>query len=275
MARIPNGWELENRSLFNDIVPDYDAIRPEYPPPLFAGVLQYMGLAGGKKALEIGPGTGKATAHFLAAGLDVTAVEIGPNMVDFLQRRFHGNKNFRTICAAFEDVSLEAESYDLIYAASAFHWVDAAIGCPKLYRLLKPGGTAALFRYHEIPAIGEALYEEVQVEYENHYYSHYTASRRPARKSHEDLKSPTEIFLGFGFADLAHFGFRDVSTECYDAERTYTTDERMIFLNTLSDHRALPENNREALFRGIKRAILRHGGTYKVKFTFQLCLGKK
>ncbi|MCL2694603.1 MAG: hypothetical protein FWE60_05815, partial [Oscillospiraceae bacterium] len=77
------GWELNHRTHFDEIVSDYDKIRPEYPRGLFKDIISYSGAAKGKRALEIGAGTGKATTPFLDAGYNVTAVELGENMAEF------------------------------------------------------------------------------------------------------------------------------------------------------------------------------------------------
>ncbi|WP_312372949.1 methyltransferase domain-containing protein [Lachnoclostridium sp.] len=83
--------------------------------------------------------------------------------------RFKGYKDFNVITSTFEDALLEENNYDLIYAASAFHWVDAETGCPKAFRLLKSDGAIALLRYNfnYIPPGGEELSEEIHAVYEN------------------------------------------------------------------------------------------------------------
>ena len=43
----------------------------------------------------------------------------------------------------------------------------------------------------------------------------------------------------------------------------------------MSDHRSLPENDRKGLYTGIKEIILKHGGLYKVKYFYQLYMGRK
>ena len=44
------GWEPEKRTHFDEIVLNYDKIRPEYPEKLFADAIDFIG-AGNKKAL--------------------------------------------------------------------------------------------------------------------------------------------------------------------------------------------------------------------------------
>lgn len=271
MKDIVTGWELNKRMHFDEIVLNYDTIRPNYPNKLFADIFKYAGADNVKKALEIGAGTGKATAPFLNAGYDVTAVEIGANMAEFLLEKFKGYKDFSVIITAFEDAVLEDCSYDLIFAASSFHWVNAEIGCPKAFRLLKSGGAVALFRYNILSEDSK----EIQTVYEKYFHSHYKYNKKPVKKSRETYRDPIEIFYGYGFSDLSVYGFRDVTMNLYDVKQIYSVDEYITFLDTLSDHRHLPQDNRMALYAGIKEAIQRQGGCYKVDYVFQLYMGRK
>jgi ubiquinone/menaquinone biosynthesis C-methylase UbiE len=275
MAIIETGWERNKRTHFNDIVEDYDKIRPEYPREIFEDVMKFSNFLTGKSAIEIGAGTGKATHPFLDAGYDVTAVEIGSNMADFLLKRFNAYKGFNVVVSSFEDAILQESSFDLIYAATAFHWVDAEIGCPKAFRLLKDGGTIALFRYNAIAGDGDELYEEIQAIYEKHYYSYYKSNTRPIKKSKEDFEKPSEIYISYRFEDLKTYGFKDISMKFYDGYKTYNADEYIVLLETMSDHKCLPNSNKMALYTGIKEAIIKHGDHHKVNYIFQLYMGRK
>jgi len=84
IGNTKTGWERENRTHFDEIVANYDKYRWDYPAELFADIIEYSGQGNDKRAIEIGAGTGKATAPFLDAGYAVTAVEMGKNMADFL-----------------------------------------------------------------------------------------------------------------------------------------------------------------------------------------------
>jgi len=270
------GWEPEKRTHFDEIVLNYDKIRPEYPDKLFADLIAFTG-SGKKNALEIGAGTGKATAPFLQAGYGVTAVEIGANMAEFLRERFKKYKNFNVIMSAFEDVVLNENSYDLIYAASAFHWVDAKIGCPKVFRLLKSGGVFALLRYNFLATHNEFLDNEIHTVYEKYYFNYYTSKPRTNRhrRSHDEFKEPAEILKNYGFEDMKSYGFYDVSLKLYDVSWAFDADEYIALLETFSDHRHLPEENRAALYAGIKEKIINNGGYFKGDDVFQLYMGRK
>jgi len=259
------------RTHFGDIVDNYDKIRPEYTTKLFADIITYAG-PGTKKALEIGAGTGKATAPFLDAGYDVTAIEVTANMAEFLRERYKGYTDFSVICAAFEDAVLNEDSYDLIYAANAFHWVDANIGCPKAFRLLRKRGVFALFRYTGVQAIFEECFEEIRPVYDKYFRSYYQQSERPVRDVYGE---PAQILRRFGFNDLKDYGFDDIAMKLYETTLMFNADEYIALLETYSDHRHLPEENKTPLYASIKDTILRHGGFYEAEYTFQLYMGRK
>jgi ubiquinone/menaquinone biosynthesis C-methylase UbiE len=272
---IKTGWELSNRVHFDEIVEEYDKIRSEYPAELFKDIISYSGTGTNKKALEIGAGTGKATKPFLDAGYNVTAVELSENMARFLQKKFNEYDKFNVIKADFESVSPEDNSYDLIYSATAFHWVNPRLGCPKAFRLLKNGGVFALFRYNMIPPVNEVLFDEIQNVYEKHYYSFYTSNKRPVRISRDDSWKPAELLHRFGFESLEDYGFGDIAMKLYDAVRIYSTDDFISLRDTMSDHRALPEANRTALYAGFREVLKKYGGQYKEEYIFQLYMGRK
>ena len=275
--KLKTGWERENRTLFDEIVINYDKVRWDYPAELFADIFEYSG-ADYKNVLEIGAGTGKSTTPFLKAGYDVTAVEMSANMTAFLVDKFKEQTNFNVITTTFEDAVLHEDSYDLIYAASSFHWIDASIGCPKVFRLLKDGGVFALFRNNAVQNEDSDPYEEIQIVYEKHYYSQYMPNNRPVKISemkYDDFLKPAEIYRGFRFESLEQYGFKDISMKLYDATRVYSADEYIKLLDTMSDHRALPEENRAALYDEVKEIILKHGGQLKMDFIFQLYMGRK
>ena len=269
---MKTGWERENRHHFDDIVEKYDKIRPGFPAGLYDDIFNYAGAGRGKAALEIGAGTGKATTPVLKAGYAVTAVEPGANMAKFLREKFKDYKDFSVVEADFEDFAPNGDSFDLIYAATAFHWVDAEIGCPKAFDLLRQGGVFALFRYNQIAAEGDALFEEVQESYKKYFLKPY---KRPIRKSKADFATPTEIKHGFGFEDMAKYGFKDMAMKFYDVRRTMTADEYIALLDTNSDQRSLPPTDRAALSDGIHRAISRHGGQIEIDYIYQLYMGRK
>jgi SAM-dependent methyltransferase len=135
---------LRRRGLFSSDVAAYDFGRPGYPDRVYELLQQVCGLGPGADVLEIGPGTGQATGRLLDCGATVTAVELGAEMAAALEAKYRG-RNLSVQVGAFEDVALEPESFDLIVAATSFHWVPPETGLPRCADLLRPGGWLALW----------------------------------------------------------------------------------------------------------------------------------
>ena len=267
------GWERERRTHFDEIAINYDKVRWEYPPELFADIFRYNEINAEKNALEIGIGTGKATAPFLAAGYAVTAAELSVHMAEFVRNKYKNYDNFNVIVSAFEEIDLRKNSYDLIYAASAFHWVDAEKGCPKALGLLKSGGIFALFRNNLVR--GYEVYEETKEFYNKYYFSVYPANKSSSPKTREDMSSPSGIYHGYRFYTMEQYGFVDTVMKFYEVTLSYSTEEYIDLLETFADYRSLPESNKAALYAGIRETIKRHGGYCKQDYLFQLYMGRK
>lgn len=135
---------LQRRGLFSSDVIAYDAGRPQYPDRVYELLRQVCGLGPGSRVLEIGPGTGQATGPLLQSGASVTAVELGSEMAATLGVKYT-DQNLAVVIGAFEEVALNPESYDLIVAATSFHWVPPGTGLPRCADLLRPGGWLALW----------------------------------------------------------------------------------------------------------------------------------
>ena len=58
----------EQRLVFGEVAEQYDRARPTYPDAVFTDALAYAAFVDGERVLEVGAGTGKATAGWAAAG---------------------------------------------------------------------------------------------------------------------------------------------------------------------------------------------------------------
>jgi SAM-dependent methyltransferase len=128
---------------FDRAAADYDG-RPGYPPWVFDVVTERCGLGPGTRVLEIGPGTGQATLALLERGAQLTAVEPGAALAHHLAERATGQE-ISVLVSSFEDAELPEAAFDLVVAATAFHWIDPTIGVAKCARVLRGGGWLALW----------------------------------------------------------------------------------------------------------------------------------
>lgn len=131
------------KDTFDNVVDMYDKARPTYPKDLLEDVLEFAHCELFEKGLEVGAGTGQATDLFFDKVKSLDIVEVGEKQVDYLDKKY-GDKNISVHKAYFEEFALN-EKYDLIFSATAFHWVDATIGYPKAFQMLNDGGVMAVF----------------------------------------------------------------------------------------------------------------------------------
>lgn len=108
---------------FDTVAETYGKLRPGYVPALYDALFAYKPLNAASRALEVGIGGGQATKPVLDTGCQVLAVEPGENFCELCRKKFAFCPHFTAVQGKFEDVDADPEAYDLIYSASAFHWV--------------------------------------------------------------------------------------------------------------------------------------------------------
>lgn len=254
-----------NETAFNEVVEAYDKMRPAYVKALYQDLFAYRTITEQSKVLEIGIGTGKATRPILETGCELTAVELSDKMAKCSAQKFAHFPKFSVKNVAFQDFEAPDASYDLIYAATAFHWLPEKMGYSKVFRLLRPGGVFARFANHPYPKdeAHEVLYEEIQK-----LYAEYLSRNMPPEEyTEQDAKAVAGIGKAYGFVDIQY--------HLYQRVRTFTGPEYTSLLGTYSDHIVLPQNWREVFYRQIEAVVEQYGGVVTVHDTIDLQLYRK
>jgi SAM-dependent methyltransferase len=130
--------------VFNEVPQLYDRVRPGYPDELFADLVTITGMHARSSVLEVGCGTGQATRSLAALGCSVTAIEPGTDMAALARRRLATFGNVTVQTSTFEQWDDRGGRFDVLVAASAWHWVDPTIGWQRAHDVLRPGGWMAL-----------------------------------------------------------------------------------------------------------------------------------
>ena len=254
---------MELKFTFNEDAENYDKARPLYPAELFDDILAYSGINKNSNVLEIGIGTGQATLPFLMLGCNVTAVELGSDLAEFAKKKFSSYNNFSIINADFIEADLKNGCYDLIYCATAFHWLPQEKAYNKIKKLLAPNGTLALFWNHPFPNRED---DEVNMA-SKRIYDKYRPTNKPITEFCEkDLQKRK--------SELKQNGFKCVKSKLYKRTRTLTAQEYIALINTYSDHRALPDDIRLPFENEMRSAINSLGGKINIYDTIDLYLAK-
>jgi SAM-dependent methyltransferase len=154
------------RRTFETAADLYDAARPSYPHELFDDLVSLAGLEPGDRLLEISCATGKATRGLLERGFSVVCVEMGTQLAEHARRKLAGLP-VEIHVVPFEAWEGGQEAFDLVYAATAWHWVHPEIRYRKAHRLLRPGGHLAFWSaVHAFPAGFDPFFAEIQDVYD-------------------------------------------------------------------------------------------------------------
>ena len=137
------GYGVDGRATgFGEIARAYDRARPGYPAALFDRIESELLALAGARVLEVGSGTGIATAELLRRGAVVAAVEPDPRMAAVLRGKVSLAQVYEL---RFEQLLLPRSSFDLVVAAQSWHWVRQRDGLRKVSLLLREGGFFVAF----------------------------------------------------------------------------------------------------------------------------------
>jgi SAM-dependent methyltransferase len=233
------------RATFDSAADRYHAARPEYPRRLFEDLIALASLEPGDRLLEIGCGTGKASRPLLEAGFTVVCVELGEALADHARRNLDGFP-FEVHVAPFEEWEGERGAFDLVFAATGWHWLDPAVRYRKVHELLRPGGHVAFWSaLHAFPAGFDPFFAEIQDVYDA-IGERWEGDWPPPRP--EQVPDDREEIEGSGL-------FEDVQVRRYVWDRLYTADEYVALLETFSGHIAMDRDKREHLYAEIRRRL--------------------
>jgi SAM-dependent methyltransferase len=245
------------RTTFGEDPELYDRVRPDYPRELFDDLARLVGAS--PRVLEIGPGTGQATAAMVERGWHVTAVELSPGLAEVLRRKLPA---IEVVVADFDTWELPEPTYDLVISATAFHWLDPATRVQRCAELLRPGGALAVVSTHHVAGGSEQFFVDVQS-----CYDRFTDDAA-------DDPLPAADDVPDGSVELEGSG-RFGSVECrrYVWEQQYSTAEYLELLSSYSGHRALTIERRDRLYGCISALIDRDGGSITKRYLNQLSVG--
>jgi SAM-dependent methyltransferase len=244
---VATGDREQLRTTFNSAAALYQSARPEYPAELHEELIRLAGIGGGDRLLEVGCATGKATLPLARRGLAITCLELGADLAAAARRNLAAFPAVEVVTANFETWRPQPPAtFDLVFAATAWHWIDPAAGYPQAWRLLRPGGHLAIWNQaHVFPDGGDSFFADIQG-----VYDEIGEGMPPGTRCYRPGEVPDSR------AHIEASGlFGDVVVRQFDWSVSYDADGYLRLLDTFSGHIAMAEWQRRRLYGEIRRRL--------------------
>lgn len=129
---------------------DYRKYRDIYPPEFYQKILDRNLCVKGQTVLDIGTGTGVLPRNMYPYGAKWTAADISENQIEqagILSK----SMDIDYFVVSAENMDFPDNSFDVITACQCFWYFNHEIVMPKLYRMLKPGGSVLVLYMAWLP----------------------------------------------------------------------------------------------------------------------------
>lgn len=235
------------RQAFNTVAGLYDQARPDYPEELYSELIRAASLTPGSELLEIGCATGKATMPLARRGFQITCLELGAELSAAARRNLAAFPGVDVITADAETWQPPAGmAFDLVFAATSWHWIDPERRYQKAWALLRPGGHLAFWgAMHVFPEDADLFFYEIQ-----DVYDEIGEGLPPGTAWPPTGELPDER------ADIEESGLFSVVTIWeFDWETSYDADGYIRLLDTFSGHIMMEQWQRDRLYGEIRRRL--------------------
>jgi len=253
---------MEQRFTFDQVADVYKASRPAYPDALIDDVIAYAAPSLDDRVLEIGCGTGLATAGFARKGYAILATDPGADMLRGAQDHLRDFDNVDYLQTTFEALPESKTGFRLIVAAQSFHWVAPEVRFVKAAKVLLPGGVLAVFGHVPLrlpDRLGE-MFRRIYVEQIGRWAP-------PPEVGYLPTGPATGMFNESGL-------FGPVTHRCYPWVWGHTTASYVAFHRTRSEYRMLAAEQGEQLLGDLARAIDDEGGRFDIDYETHLYMAR-
>ncbi|WP_052055783.1 class I SAM-dependent methyltransferase [Myxosarcina sp. GI1] len=231
-------------SWYSKVADAYDRTRPRYSQAVCDRIIELTNLSSSSTVLELGCGPGIATVPFARLGCSLVCLEPSYEACQLARQNCRQHPQVEIINTTFEAWELNCKNFDAVLAASSFHWLDPEIKYRKTAAALKDDGSLILL-WNTPPQLDFDIYQSLQ----EIYQTHAPAIEYRSITSHQhNLNQIAETVIDSGY-------YHDLQSDWLIREVTYSLDDYITMLSTLSPYIMLEARNRELLFAGIRELL--------------------
>jgi len=246
---------MERKETFNTNAEQYEKSRPKYHKSILNIVSSVIEMNSSTRILEIGCGTGQATELFANTNACIHSIDIGEKLIEICKTKFRNYPNIEFEVIQYENYQSSIK-YDLVFSATAYHWIMQPDGDIRTYNLLSDTGVFALFRNYHFNH-NDGFFIESQPIYEKYM------GKRETAENDNYTKMNTELF-------------EKVCSYDYFWRENYSIDDYIKLISTYSDHIALKKEDRDGLFfELIDLAESKYNGSIEKNYQLHLEIGRK
>lgn len=254
----------EEGRTFEKISSLYDRARIGYPTQLIDDIVTYSGIRRNGRILDVGCGTGQATLLLAKKGYYVVGLDAGKEMVDIVKEKCSSFPKVSFKVGTFEDIEFSDASIDIITSGMAWHWINPKGREEKAHRILRSGGTLALFWSYQrkeesdfVKDVGKVLDKYGGVD------------RGPAGSKVRQISDALYEQL------KERKFFTSVEMREYDEDFEFSKERYLELVVSYGWVRVLPEDKRSNLAEDLQKWYKRYEEPLIVPYKYVLVLAKK
>jgi len=237
----------QRRNWYSEVANAYNRVRPRYSQALINRVVELAQLPKDASILEVGCGPGTATTSFAQLGYAMVCLEPSGESYQLARQNCAQYPNVEIANTTFEEWELEPERFNAVLAATSFHWVSPDIAYAKAADALHDKGYLILL-WNMTPQVKYEVYQVLHQVYQTHV---------PSLGKYETEATQEEQIRKFGQGVLDSGRFSGLVSEQFACEATYSIEDYLTLLGTLSPYIMLESQQRDALFAGLRDALER------------------
>jgi len=266
MANTNSKESGRRRESFDVVAECYNLYRSPYPQQVVDTVIALSKLHTGSRVLEIGCGTGQLSVPLAQHGIDLVAIELGPNLAALARQNLKRFPNAQVEVSSFEEWPLPSQKFDAVVCASAFHWLDPDSRFSKSAEAIERGGRLTILHVHHVRGGTPGFFEDTQP-----YYVKWGLS------DNLSFQPPTPDTISTMYPELDQLPeFRSIERHHYEIPRSHSIAAYTGWLKTDSLVNSLDEESRRGFLLDIEHLIeSKYNGEVTRNYVYEVIVAQR